>query len=538
MPRRFADLHCHPSMFGFNRLRHTAAEGDPAQFHPWHAPPEDAAAMRKGRRASAYAQADVAKLHEGRCRLVFASITPIERGFFTLPEARQQSFPAEALKLATGTTLIRSVVRRATDGSFEALHELTGILRNHGPVRTAVQMGYLRYGLTRIQYMQGPDFDYWDEFLREYDFWQNAAGQRTRTESSIIGPTEGCYHMPASPEALGAILDDEASDDVAILMTIEGAHTFSIDAHEQPHRPEIIFDRIRALKDLPSPIFFLTIAHHFDNGLCGHAHSIPDVGDLVLDQTWRMHEGLEPEGDLGYRAIRELLSLDEELQDTGAPRILIDCKHMSARSRKEYYARVVRPANARLQQDAPKIPVLFSHGAYAGVRTLDRMIQDAPREDDYWRSGPYYAWNLNCSDEDVRMVLETDGLIGLCLDQRVAGVLPRQKVHREQWSNILMNQVFGLVDAIMLDDTIPDADKIRIWDCICIGSDYDGLIDPMSAYPTALELDDLAEDLRRELHDARHTRMIAEVGVDAIVDKIAFENAHRFATAHMPYACR
>ena len=92
-------------------MRNIAAEGDAARFHPWSQHNEDLEHLKKGKRASAYSQADVAKLTASRCRLTFASITPIEKGFLLVTPQMKNSFTSEALKLATGATLGHTLYR-------------------------------------------------------------------------------------------------------------------------------------------------------------------------------------------------------------------------------------------------------------------------------------------------------------------------------------------------------------------------------------------------------------------------------------------
>lgn len=182
--------------------------------------------------------------------------------------------------------------------------------------------------------------------------------------------------------------------------------------------------------------------------------------------------------------------------------------------------------------------MILSHAGYSGVSSLDAMIEDTGNEDDYWHIGAYYAWNLNFCDDDIRMVHETGGIFGVCLDQRVAGILPKQKVHDEQWIHVLMQQILGVVDVIMLDDRYSPQEKARIWDCVGLGTDYDGMIDPMSRYPTTLDLDLLAMDLHEALEAIAHTRMIQEIGVETLVEKICWKNAWELVRRHFKYACR
>ena len=87
---------------------------------------------------------------------------------------------------------------------------------------------------------------------------------------------------------------------------------------------------------------------------------------------------------------------------------------------------------------------------------------------------------------------------------------------------------------VFLDDRIPAKEKATVWDCVCIGSDFDGLIDPLSAYPTALAFPQFAEDLEAFLRSISHTRQIEAIGVETLVKKICWQNIHDFALKHMP----
>jgi hypothetical protein len=428
------------------------------------------------------------------------------------------------------------------------VHEVAALLRNRGPLRQLLQTLVMRYPLSRIKHMMSPEFDYWDEFMREYDFMARGDGQKhevvvehVRDGRPIRERIEGCVSIARDAAHLEQILATD--DEVAIVLSIEGGHTFSVAPDESIHARAIILDRIDQLKALAHPILFITIAHHFDNGFCGHAHSIPDAAKLVMDQGPRMHEGFERADDLGMAVVRALLSLNDALEPTGEGRILIDCKHMSPLARKEYYDEIVDPVNAAREgwdEDAqaayPPIPVIFSHGAYSGIGTLDEVIEAADLETDSRHIGDFYAWGINLCDDDVRAVHRTQGLVGIVFERRVAGVKPGQRLPDDLWPKVLVRQILGLVDVIYHDERLDEAARRTIWECICIGSDYDGFIDPVQSYPTAMELPAFAEDLRRELSAVAHTRSIAQLGVDKLVEMICWQNAERFARLHLPAA--
>ncbi|MBA2662296.1 MAG: hypothetical protein H0U74_08370 [Bradymonadaceae bacterium] len=545
--RMFADLHCHPTFYAFNRMRNTPAmEESPESFHPWHELPSDIASQEIGGRARNYSQCSFARMARGNVRLVFMSFTPIERGFFEgSASGDDHAFSAELLRLVSGVTLARSARKLLGGKPQEAFREAGRILRNDGPLRQLIQSLFLKYSFKRVRYILSGEYDYWDEFLREYAFLCTRDGDTVRVALETSVETclvEGCYHLVATPAALEEVIEKNERD-MAVLLTIEGGHVFSIGPDQKPVAPALMFERIALLKSLPHPIFFITIAHHFDNGLCGHAHSLVDAAGHIMDQKPRMNEDFERDGDLGVRVVLELLDLDEKLVDQGGRRILIDSKHMSARTRKSFYEEIVKPYNerhgarpAKERKRYPKLPVIFSHAGYSGVATLDEQISDAFRENDHWHRNPYYAWNINLSDEDVRLVHDSEGLVGLCFDRRIAGIAPGEKVPLETWPRIMLNQIFGLVDVIMLDERLKAADRRTIWDRICIGSDYDGMIDPIAIYPTAMSMPRFSDDLRSLLNEYRHTRMIEQIGVDVLVEKIAWRNAYDFSKKHFPAA--
>src|SRR5690606_12373941 len=330
------DLHCHPTFYAFNRMRNTPAlEDSPDTFNPWHELPSDQTSLEAGGRATNYSQASFARMSQGNVRLVFMSFTPIERGFFEgSASGDEYAFTSELLRLASGLTLVRSSQKLLNGQPDMAFREIGKILRNTGPLRQIVQSVFLKYSFRRIRHIISGQYDYWEEFLKEYDFLRVSDSQPVSTTLQTGDETaaiEGCYHLVQTPVALEQII--EGSDrDMAVILTIEGAHTFSIGPDQKPVSPETMFERIATLKSLPHPTVFMTLAHHFDDGLCGNAHSLPDTGQAVMDQLPRMNEDFVRTNALGMRVVRELLDIDDNLTDQGGRRILIDCKHISTPS--------------------------------------------------------------------------------------------------------------------------------------------------------------------------------------------------------------
>ena len=530
--RRFSDLHCHPTLYGFNRLRNGPRDDDPNFFHPWHVPDDVSHEnMARGVRAATYTQCTMPMLVESGTRLVYGSLTPVEKGFFVGSELGPESrLSVELLKIASGRTLLSSAGKLMRGDRYGAGATVTRVFRNRGAARRALQRAFLKYSGDRVRHMQSHELDYWDEFWRELRYIRAADGKDT--SGLLVRPdgwkseVQGRYDLIRDRAHLDEVLARDR--DVAVLMTIEGAHTFSIGTDGRRVDDDTLFERIDVLRNLPEHFVFITLAHHFDNGLCGHAHSLPDAATWVMDQTPRMGEDIAP---IGMRAIRELLDLDEQLRPRGGRRIVLDCKHMSPRSRATYYREFVRPHNDMARADgAPLIPIVMSHTAYAGVQTLHELDANRHREDDHWHRPPYLRWGINHCDEDFREVVASRGLVGFVFDQRVNGLVPRQRLPAESWIDVFMRQLFGTVDVVLDDDRLSEDEKLAAWDCVSLGTDFDGLIDPFTPYPTVLHLNDFADDLCSRLDDHRHTRFIDQIGVEALAEKILWSNGHRLAT--------
>ncbi len=112
----------------------------------------------------------------------------------------------------------------------------------------------------------------------------------------------------------------------------------------------ITLDNIRTIKKWDHVPFFVTFAHHFDNHLCGHSRSL---FELVGKKTNQLQNLNEPFSDMGISVVKELLSKEN------SKRILIDIKHMSARSRREYINMVM---DSHEEYKNEEIPIIISHG--------------------------------------------------------------------------------------------------------------------------------------------------------------------------------
>ncbi|MEM6737875.1 MAG: hypothetical protein AAF620_17585, partial [Bacteroidota bacterium] len=291
-------------------------------------------------------------------------------------------------------------------------------------------------------------------------------------------------------------------------------------------------------KQWPYPVFFVTFAHHFDNKLCGHAHSFPDISALILDQSKRLNGKFTA---AGWQMIRKLLSLNAQNEEdlNEGYRILIDVKHMSADSRKQFYEKIIKPCLAK----GLTIPVIASHNGHSGRKTLDELIANYGQEkdDSFEPTGKLNNWNINVCDQDVQIIYETKGLLGLSLDQRIMGVPKKQKKTGKQNTIVAVwNTIEASLKAIYDRTDLTEEAKFKVWDCITLGSDFEGFIDPINEFKTALEY----VDLKRHLIDFIETKRTASGGTfygltdpqdtEQVVENICVGNARRFVIENYP----
>ena len=526
---RYADLHAHPSGKNFPKY-YTIRKADflKKEAHLWDIPPSKIFALMQGLRGTGYSQSDVGSLIHYSGKLVFASIYPMEEGFVKNMGTKKNP-PAILLRLA------------------------------------------LRYSSDRIRFLLSDQVDYYQELKAEWEFLQRKAGQR---ESGKITPhpsggtnisetrtqkVNGTYHILALESDPGVKvvepwgkrefirieeLDEtiEKNHSTVLVLTVEGMHALSMKNSNRPVEEAVLMDRIAEIKRWP--IFFMTFAHHFDNQLCAHAKSffkppLPWAPDQLRNLNF-ITEILSPDGKsisrhndqnqgftaLGMKAIMRLLALrkapDGSIEDDPSlgRRILVDTKHMSASSRREFYQSIVKPYNEgpgrRIARDGvpPEgcLPVLASHSAYSGVTTLDEMIAGYTVETDDPKAGnPFNYWNINLSAEDLQVIVQSGGLIGLNLDQRILGIMHRvkflqllapwifkDKSEKRNKTELIAYNILGMANAVKnLDLGLHryGPDRFSFWNCICLGTDFDGGIDPVDEYASAGKIQELSKDL-------------------------------------------
>lgn len=421
-----------------------------------------------------FSQSNLYKLAEGKVRVFFNSLYPIERGFINI-----RNLP---------NFLTRKKVQ----------HELLGMMTGMAPERVA--------------YLQKSN-DYFSELHEEYDFFKANQG---------LSPDKQYSHTIAKDfKHLQSILKDKNA--LASIVTIEGAHVL-FDKKMQSGKlskaemKAALHKNIEALKAWEHPPFIINLAHHFYNHLSGHAKSFfkIEIAEGLLNQKKGLNLGLQ---GLGIKALKEMLS------NRNGKRIHIDTKHMSLKARQEFY-NWIRSYNYLNKQN--NIPIICSHTGVNGYKTMSGSLR-TPDNFKKSKEGYFFKWSLNISDEEIQIIHQSGGLLGVMIDKTKLGggkfyaslgKLKSDKAIKDAYLKIIWDNIFHVVNAV--------GDKSG-WDIISIGSDYDGAISHVEGYDDVTKMPDLYDDLRNYLEANNYEKKLW-FGYEPteILNKIFQQNAMDF----------
>ncbi|QHV96430.1 membrane dipeptidase [Spirosoma endbachense] len=427
---------------------------------------------------------------------------------------------------------------------------------------------------------------------------------------------------------------DPGPDVINILVNMEGGHNFYgrvnvLDQETLLHRAEVT----QALADWKQAAFrsevprllYITVTHHTTNCLTNHAFGVP--GRFAGDGTNPNAGGFNPHGnritDEGLNFIRTALrQTDEE------DRILIDLKHMSIQARRQWYRFREKLIN---EEGFTPIPLVASHMGVTGLSWLDptvatcnnflpdpecfevfhddslallgfRLKEDGP-EDLRLKFNP---WSINLYNEEIELIVESGGLIGLSFDDRILGNSPftesterfsRHEInvtssdpldhfplpsiadidfnhpvngnpainrvdfpHTNRSTNgifapnypddaIFGNLSFGFLEQqkglLSLCQNIIHIVRVggpNAWNCICIGSDYDGIMDAIDAVPNASAVASMRSNFTSFIGRmvGALNQHITNEGIEEplltlpgdFYERFLFENAHNFLKTH------
>lgn len=436
----FVDFHCHATLRALNTVPES---GKRNMWEKTYNPESDTTIGRwarfQTREIAKESQTNFYDYAQGKTRVIFDSLYPLEKGWF----------------------------------NFRRLpHYMVG-------ERSKEELMLVAVGVGREKYLSLRECkSYFNELKDNYHFVVNQQGYSPDSEYS--------YAVARSYDDVKKILNGN-SNSLAVILNIEGGHALECGAPctealaMQDHKI-LIKENIEKIKSWTYPIFSINLAHHFDNQLCGHARSLKSPISLVFNQSENLDKGIT---ELGWVAVENLLS------EKKGNRILIDSKHMSVQSRKEYYDYI---RNHNKQNPGDKIPLIYGHAGASGIETMAESISK-PDNGRKFRGSYFNNWSINVSDEEINYIHESGGLIGVMLDKGLLGspdtlktirALKSENQRKKAFITLLLDNIFHIVRAV--------GDR-RGWDVVTMGSDFDGMITHMDPYPTASAIPNLYQDL-------------------------------------------
>ena len=471
----YVDIHCHATM----RAMHTSPVNGYERNH-WSDNFNDVIDTRLGRWAWQMS-AGVAKVSQsnfyncikGKTRVVFDSLYPIERGFINFRKVPQKLIGVKAAETLVVTS-------------------------------SGVSVEQFRKYRT--------DDDYFKDLQEQYQFLVDKQGK------SPCGKYN--FKIVNNFFELKEVTESQPNT-IAILVTIEGAHVFGCGRKSTEKTPEseltqTIIENIQKVKQWEYPPFFMTFAHHFWNQLCGHSPTFPTPTRVTCNQNPGLDTGFR---EIGWIALKQLLSRKN------GKRILIDTRHMSAKSRMEYYTFI---QNHNSENPNDKIPIISSHTAVNGFETMEASLEQKDNQTKK-KNSAFCNWSLNISNEEARMIHESGGIAGIILDKgrHSGGKLlksiesitnPEEK--KQAFLKLILDNIFQYIQAV---------GQKSGWDILTLGTDFDGVITHFDCYENMSKLPELKADLIGYLKKHRYKEELwFGYRPEEIFEKIFTNNAMQF----------
>ena len=479
METHYVDIHCHPSLKPYSKsFKYTPQkqnELNPGRKNSiWHYSPPNFLEKFVNRivTLTKFTQTDMTALAKAKTKVVIVGLYPFEKHFLS---------------------------RRVWGWKG-----LTDVL-----VNLAASISQ-----SRIDYVLSHD-NYFDDLISEYEFLLQLDNQVIKLKDTYY-----TYRIVRSFSEIEANkqLETATKRIINIIISIEGGHAFNtgLKMHEDTANPIEVKENIQKVKQWKHRPLFITFAHHFYNELCGHAKSI-SIGALEDNQKRGINTGITP---LGFEAIKLLLD------NTNGNRIPLDVKHMSEDARKTYYGLLDTTFNTE------DIPVIASHGAANGYRSLvEKTITDYPNRAEYFNQ-----IDINFFDSEFIRMARSNGIFGIQLDERRIGspkaikeskiYFPNKRKQLRKKSLLVWRQIEHIAEVL-------NKEGLFCWGIQCIGSDFDGIINPLKGIWTAENIRDLAEEMVKHADaymakNRNNLKSFNRVTGEAIVERVLRENAMEF----------
>lgn len=402
------------------------------------------------------------------------------------------------------------------------------------------------------------DISYYHLFLKELDLYRKLNGGKLNflTRKKQRNLDENGYYMVLGMEG-GHNLCRKKIGKNELDKPYQGVPQ---GAHYEDFRTTTDADQVKSMKQLHQALwdenldlFYITLTHLTfitEQPLATHAfgmkmldhpafypkgNGLTELGKKIIDAAYTM-QAKYSEGD-GFA---------NELRNTP---VYIDIKHMGAKSRRDFFA--------YRKEKNYNVPIIASHMGVTGYRydewignlktaSLFRKadvqaieIMTGRKKAGEWgfinKKFTFNPWSINLMDEDIEEILESEGMIGVSLDVRILGFQAEIGMSSKDQSEYLSVEDFrtfyphvkvdGLATEALEDKEVIESwlvpskeerhplclcfnilhivsvglihTSVNPWKHICIGSDFDGLIDPVKICRDASKMPELEKDLIR-----------------------------------------
>ncbi|REE27581.1 membrane dipeptidase (peptidase family M19) [Winogradskyella pacifica] len=478
MNKSYIDIHCHPSLKPY---------GKSFKYQPqkqnrlntgrknsiWHYSPPNFLERHVNLllTLTKFTQTDLTALAKTDCNIVIISLYPFEKHFLKDRMLGFKFIPDLLVNLAAG------VSQKRIDN-----------LRNHS--------------------------SYFQDLNDEYNYYM-----QLHNMAQIIDDVTFTYRLVSSySEITNNIKTSTAKRKIISLVpSIEGAHAFEtgLDKDKDTADEATVLQHIETVKKWDHKPFFVTLAHHFYNEICGHARSI-SIGLIEKEQNRGLNTDIT---ELGFKVI------DKLLDNSDNKRILIDVKHMSTAARKTYYKLL------ETKYINENIPIIVSHGALNGKRSIEEWkISDSKLSENF------SDVDINFYDSEIVRIAKSKGLFGLQLDERRIGSKKAIRSSRVYWPNTKRryeNKSQLIWNQIQRIGEILDENGLFCWETVAIGSDFDGIINPIKGLWTAENIKDIKPYLIKNAENylksnASKLQTQNQISAEEIIDRLLFINADAF----------
>ncbi len=375
------------------------------------------------------------------------------------------------------------------------------------------------FDVTRINELQSLKQSYFQQLESEYQYLSDL--EKSKSKSPKTGHE---FELVNSYNELEIALNRTDKKLFPIVLSIEGAHSFANDIRTKKGKvvnmvkeekkknskyfkefqKQLLANILKVKTEWQHPPFFVTFAHHFYNHLSGHAQTfefpINALGWLLhqkgkVNGTKYFEMGITPFG----RKALELLLMRFQKGGNKYRSILIDVKHLSAQARVDYYQLLQTK-----YKDQP-IPIICSHAGVNGRKSILEAKTKPPKKKDKKKS-TFNLGDINLFDDEIRTIINSDGLIGLMIDERriLGKKLPadalttdmdtynawkKNKAEKMKAKSVCISVIFN-----QLLHIIATYGSEKAWNHVCLGSDYEGLINPVDLYENAAGFKDMEAD--------------------------------------------